>query len=181
MNLKPICLYQFPRPLPGSNQVNREMPGELSACSVSALCSQASSSSALFPHRKLFPLPSHGVCRGASESNACLVQHIHNTLALWPVCTHMDVCPEEFGVPRAHVLCVCCMCKGCLFVLGTYLIDVPHTCAPGEHTGSSLLCVHVLSTVGAVCMRVLCGRCVHIAGVCMRAGTHMVRGARTCF
>lgn len=80
-----------------------------------------------------------------------------------------------------------CTCPVCmlyvhrLFVLGTYLIDVPHTCALGEHPGSSLLCVHVLGTVGAVCMRVLCGRCVRMLRVCMRAGTHMVRCARMCF
>lgn len=79
---------------------------------------------------------------------------------------------------------VCMLYVHRLFVLGTYVrchTRVHLMWALGEHTGSSLLCVHVLGTVGAVCMRVLCGRCVHMLRVCLRAGTHMVRRARMCF
>lgn len=91
---------------------------------------------------------------------------------------HIWMCVQRSLGSRVHMFCVHVVCAQ---VVCTYLIDVPHTCALGEHTGSSLLCGHVLGTVGAVCMRVLCGGCVHILRVCMRAGTHMVHCARLCF
>lgn len=110
------------------------------------------------------------------------MQQIHSTLALWPTCTHVDVCSEEFGVPGACSVCMLYMQR--LFVLGAYVMCHTHVhllWALGEHTGCSLLRVHVLGTVGAVGVRVLWGRCVHMLRVCLGAGAHMARRARTCF